>query len=195
MERIGILGGTFDPPHIGHLIIAEEARIALQLKEVWFIPSYEPPHKEKAQTSTKNRLDMLQMSTDDNEFFKINKIEIDRAGKSYTIDTITELKKHYPNYEFHFIIGADMVEYLPHWKSIDQLLSLLNFVGVNRPGYQLQTTYPITFIDVPMVHVSSTFIRDRLNNGKTAQYLVTPSVHHYIKEKCLYGYRPSNRND
>uniref|UniRef100_UPI0030185467 nicotinate (nicotinamide) nucleotide adenylyltransferase n=1 Tax=Oceanobacillus massiliensis TaxID=1465765 RepID=UPI0030185467 len=110
MKRIGILGGTFDPPHLGHLLIAEEVRTAMELAEVWFIPTYTPPHKAASMTNAEDRINMLQLATDNNPFFKVNTIEIERSGKSYTLDTMRILKQKHPDKELYFIIGADMVE-------------------------------------------------------------------------------------
>src|SRR5690625_178954 len=118
MRKIGILGGTFDPPHLGHLIIAEQVRSALDLEEIWFMPSNEPPHKSRAKTNVNHRLAMLKLAIEDNDAFKVNTIELARKGKSYTIDTMKLLIKNHPHTEFYFIIGADMVEYLPHWAKI-----------------------------------------------------------------------------
>ncbi|WP_047981434.1 nicotinate-nucleotide adenylyltransferase [Ornithinibacillus contaminans] len=186
MKRIGILGGTFDPPHIGHFIIAEEVRTALQLEAVWFIPTYEPPHKHEAATDAVSRWEMLNLVLANHASFQLNTIEIDRSGKSYTIDTMVELKKRYPETEFYFIIGADMVEYLPNWYRIDELQELVNFVGVKRAGYQLETTYPIIQVEIPMVDVSSSMIRDRIMANQSIKYLVPETVHTYIKEHGLY---------
>src|SRR5699024_3722169 len=122
MRRIGILGGTFDPPHIGHLIIAEEVRAAQNLDEVWFIPSYEPPHKHRAFVDSADRVEMVKRAIAGNPYFSINTIEVNRLGKSYTFDTMKLLKEENPDASFYFIIGADMVEYLPHWKYIDKLI-------------------------------------------------------------------------
>src|SRR5690625_2565031 len=166
MRRIGILGGTFDPPHLGHLLIAEEVRIALELEEVWFIPTYVPPHKQEATTGVDERINMVQQSIQSNESFKVNTIEVERLGKSYTFDTMSILKEEHPDTAFFFIIGADMVEYLPHWNQIDQLMDLVTFVGVKRSGYQLNTDYPVVEVDIPMVDISSTFIRKRLAGNK-----------------------------
>src|SRR5690606_4291581 len=107
MKKIGLLGGTFDPPHIGHLTMAEEAYEKLNLDEVWFIPSAEPPHKEQAKVSAVDRLLMLKVALEPVNYFKINTIELERQGKSYTYDTIQALKEQYPTYQFYFIIGAD----------------------------------------------------------------------------------------
>lgn len=186
MNRIGILGGTFNPPHIGHLIIAQEVSQALNLDRIWFIPTYEPPHKNSVEINVTHRVELLKLAIEDNDSFSLNTIEIDRAGKSYTIDTIHMLKETYPETEFYFIIGADMVEYLPNWYKIDELMSLIQFVGVKRPGYRLKSNYPIMEVDVPMVAISSSAIRERVQKNKSIQYLVPDSVHTYIKEHGLY---------
>ncbi|GGA68891.1 nicotinate-nucleotide adenylyltransferase [Ornithinibacillus halotolerans] len=186
MKRIGILGGTFDPPHIGHLIIAEEVNQALDLDEIWFIPTYEPPHKGRASVSVENRIEMLKLAIADNESFKLNTIEVDREGKSYTYDTMLLLTNKYPDSEFYFIIGADMVEYLPNWYKIDELMKLVTFIGVKRSGYSLNTTYPIREVEIPMVDISSSLIRKRQKEKGTIQYLVPKSVYTYIKEHSFY---------
>lgn len=187
MKRVGILGGTFDPPHLGHLVIAEETRLALGLEEIWFIPSYTPPHKDEAKTSVEDRIGMVEQAIEANDSFKINTIEVDRLGKSYTFDTMTALRLEYPSIDFYFIIGADMVEYLPHWDRIDDLINLVKFVGAKRTGYQLKTDYPIIEADMPIIDISSTIIRNRLANKKTVHYLIPETVYSYIKENQLYG--------
>ncbi|HEX6593121.1 MAG TPA: nicotinate-nucleotide adenylyltransferase [Bacillota bacterium] len=186
MKRIGILGGTFDPPHIGHLIIAEEVRIALHLQEVWFIPTHEPPHKQQATSDVKDRLQMLEKAIGDHPSFKMNTIEIERSGKSYTIDTMKTLKRLHQDVQFYFIIGADMVEYLPKWYKIEELIELVTFVGVKRSGYELKSKYPVKEVDIPMIDISSTLIRKRLSKGQSVKYLVPDHVISYIKEQRLY---------
>ena len=186
MERIGILGGTFDPPHLGHLLIAEEVRINMKMKEVWFIPTYTPPHKNDAKTTASNRIHMLKLATESNSYFKLNTIEIERAGKSYTLDTMEILKEQYPDKEFYFIIGADMVEYLPNWYKVDELFSLVNFIGVKRSGYQLKSEYPITEVEIPMVDISSTKLRKLIRSKRSVNYLIPDTVISYIKENHLY---------
>lgn len=188
MKKIGILGGTFDPPHQGHLLIANEVLSELNLDEIWFMPNQEPPHKKKSE-SVKNdeRLDMLELAIEGNSSFKIETIELERKGPSFTVDTIKILKDHYPNYLFFFIIGADMIEYLPKWHQIDELIKLVQFVGVERPKYSHLTEYPIVYVDVPAFDVSSSMIRERLKEGKTVRYLLPDSVIDYIGEKHLYG--------
>ncbi len=189
MKSIGILGGTFDPPHLGHLIIAEEVRVALKLDEIWFIPSQEPPHKEKAFIGASHRVEMVKRAISSNPSFKLNTVEISRSGKSYTFETMKQLKKENPDAEFHFIIGADMVEYLPNWNHINDLFDMVKFVGVKRQGYKMNTRYPIIEVDIPLIEISSTNIKERLNNNMPVKYMVPEVVEHYIKEKQLYEKR------
>lgn len=186
MEQIGILGGTFDPPHIGHLIIAEIVKDSLGLNEVWFIPTNEPPHKETANSSTTDRVNMLNLAIENNESFFINTIEVDRAGKSYSIDTITELKTKHPDKQFYFIIGADMVDYLPKWYEIERLLNLVTFVGVKRQGYELSSKYKIRTVDIPLIEIASSEVRRRISNNQTVKYFLPEKVRSYIEERNLY---------
>jgi nicotinate-nucleotide adenylyltransferase len=188
MKKVGILGGTFDPPHYGHLLIANEVISELNLDEIWFMPNQEPPHKKKSNSiENEDRLQMLELATEGNDLFKIEKIELQRSGPSFTVDTMRILNDHYKNHQFFFIIGADMIEYLPKWNRIDELMELVQFVGVERPQYSVETTYPIIYVDVPVFDVSSSMIRERLKKGKTVRYLLPDSVIDFIEEKRLYG--------
>lgn len=186
MKRIGILGGTFDPPHIGHLLIAEAVRDALLLDKIWFIPTYSPPHKNKRVTSAKHRVHMLELAISNHPDFEINTIEIKRSGTSFTFDTMQDLKNKYADQDFYFIIGGDMVEHLPKWYKIDDLLNLVSFVGVNRPGFTVDSPYPLIHVEVPAIDISSTTIRERLASNKTITYLLPKLVYDYIKEHGLY---------
>lgn len=186
MKKIGILGGTFDPPHMGHLIIAETVRTTLNLDEVWFIPTNEPPHKNYASSTGQDRLKMIKLAIEDNEYFRVNDIEMKRLGKSFTFDTMNILMNEYKNEEFFFIIGADMVEYLPNWSRIDELVHLVKFVGVQREGYELNSPYPIIKVDIPLIDISSTLIRTKLCADVSVKYLIPESVDAYIKENQLY---------
>lgn len=188
MKKIGILGGTFDPPHNGHLLIANEVCAALELDEIWLMPNREPPHKQKSGlVKNEDRLNMLKLATQDNSAFKIQPIELEREGPSYTFDTMKMINEKYSEHQFFFIIGADMIEYLPKWHKIDELIKLVQFVGVERPNYSHQSDFPIQYVDVPAFDVSSSMIRDRLKTGKTVRYLLPDSVVEYIEEKQLYG--------
>ena len=148
MRRIGILGGTFDPPHCGHLLIANEVLHALKLDEVWFMPNREPPHKEKTGLiSNEDRLALIRLAISGHPSFRIETIELQRSGPSYTYDTMTLLVKKHPDVEFFFIIGADMIEYLPKWHKISELIAHSIYRG-RTPDYQTDSPYPLIF-DVP----------------------------------------------
>ena len=135
MRKIGIIGGTFDPPHYGHLLIANEVYHALNLEEVWFLLNQIPPHKQGRNiTSVESRLHMLELATEAEEHFSICLEELSRKGPSYTYDTMLQLTKKYPDVQFHFIIGGDMVEYLPKWYNIEALLNLVTFVELQDLG-------------------------------------------------------------
>ncbi|MUV39567.1 Nicotinate-nucleotide adenylyltransferase [Lentibacillus sp. JNUCC-1] len=167
-------------------MIAEGVRDALQLDEVWFIPTYEAPHKQSSGTGVDSRLQMLKQAIKTNQNFYINDIEIERKGVSYTVDTVTLLREKHHDVQFHFIIGADIVEYLPHWHEIERLLDLVKFIGVGRPGYKMKTDYPIIEADVPLMDISSTDVRRRVKEGQTIKYLVPECVETYIYKRRLY---------
>lgn len=187
MTKVGILGGTFDPPHYGHLLIANEVLSELNLDEIWFMPNQEPPHKKKSDSvENTDRLQMLELSIEGNSAFKIEKIELERSGPSFTVDTMKILNEQFPNHQFYFIIGADMIEYLPKWHKIDELIELVQFVGVQRPEYSSETDYPIHYVDIPAFEVSSSMIRKRVNQGMTVRYLLPDRVIDFIREKQLY---------
>lgn len=186
-KKVGLLGGTFNPPHIGHLIIAEQVRDQLGLEKIHFLPSYTPPHRNgKTTIDYKYRLIMLEKTIQNDEAFDIDLTEINRKGKSFTYDTIKELKEKNPDTEYYFIIGADMVEDLPNWHKIDELVTLVQFVAVNRPGYRLQTTYPVIVLDIPDIDISSSLIRQKVTDGTSIKYLVTSDVNAYIENEGLY---------
>lgn len=186
MKKIGILGGAFDPPHYGHLIMAEEVFNQLNLDAVWFIPTYESPHKSNSVTKPSHRLKLVEHAIKDNDHFIVNPIEIDSKGVSYSYGTITALKEKHKDTEFFFIIGGDMVEYLPKWHRIDELLKEVQFVGVTRPGFSLKTDLDVLEIKIPGIEISSSMLRERLKEKKTARYLTPDSVLKVIKELNLY---------
>ena len=188
MKKIGILGGTFNPPHNGHLIIANEVLSKLDLDNIWFMPNQEPPHKKKeGKIADDQRLQMLQLAIEDHPFFQVEPIELERQGPSFTFETMKILTERHRDIAFHFIIGADMVEYLPNWHKIDELLKLMKFVGVNRPTYSNKTDYPILNVETPSLDLSSSMIRQRIKEGRSVRYLIPESVRTYIKENRLYG--------
>ena len=188
LKKVGIIGGTFDPPHHGHLLMASEVLTALQLEEVWFMPTNIPPHKQSEHiTNRTDRVEMLRLAIADNPHFKLQLIELEREGPSFTYDTMEILRERYPQYSFYFILGADMVEYLPNWYKIDELVQIVTFVGVKRPGYVFLNNYSICEVEVLEFEVSSSLLRERFKAGKNTMYLLPEKVKNYIEEKGLYG--------
>jgi nicotinate-nucleotide adenylyltransferase len=186
-KQVGILGGTFNPVHIAHLITADQVGKALGLETVALMPSNQPPHQDEKKTiDAVHRLQMLELAIVDNPLLSIEPIELQRAGKSYTYDTMKLLTEQNPDTDYYFIIGGDMVEYLPKWYKIDELMQMVNFVGVRRPNYPTETEYPIIWIDVPLMDVSSTQLRKKIAQSCSVNYLVPPNVVNYIQEKGLY---------
>jgi nicotinate-nucleotide adenylyltransferase len=189
-KQIGIMGGTFDPIHYGHLLAAEQAREQAGLDEVWFMPAGIPPHKERAGiSSARDRLRMVELAVADHPSFRVIDVELHREGPSYTYDTMLQLTKDYPDCRFSFIIGGDMVEILPSWHRFDELKQLVRFIGLARPGakYDMaESSRYVTFLEMPAWDLSSTLIRQKAAAGKSIRYLVPPSVERYIKEQRLY---------
>lgn len=186
-EKIAIFGGSFNPVHIGHLIVAEQVRSNLSVDQVWFMPTNQPPHVDKKTViDFRHRLTMLELAVSQNPYFQIETIEFERTGKSYTYETMLALKERYPDKTFYFIIGADMVEYLPKWYRIDDLIQLVQFVAVSRPGYQTATPYPVTWIPSIDVDISSSLIRNLVKYGKSIRYLVPQGVDTLIEKEGWY---------
>ncbi|MCD8511099.1 MAG: nicotinate-nucleotide adenylyltransferase [Bacillus sp. (in: Bacteria)] len=190
MGRIGILGGTFDPPHIGHLFMAEEARIKMELDEIWWMPNRIPPHKEKkSNTTEQDRLDMVVSMATLHHNYSVCDVELKREGISYTFDTMVELTRMYPKHEFFFIIGGDSLEMLNKWYKQEELRELVSFIVIQRLGYESDKNKEgkgITIIEGPMVVVSSSSIRKAFQEGKVNKFLLTDAVYTLIKERCLY---------
>ncbi len=188
MKKVGILGGTFNPPHIGHLIIANEVRHACDLDEVRLIPTSSPPHKEASVGVTgQQRLEMVTCATADIEGIKASSFEVDRGGVSYTYDTIVGLVAAEPETKFYFIIGGDMIDTLHTWYRIEELVEMVTFIGVGRPGSESKSNYPVTMIEIPEIDLSSTLIRQRFQEGGTVALLIPSTVESYIREAGLYG--------
>ncbi|WP_375712466.1 nicotinate-nucleotide adenylyltransferase [Liquorilactobacillus uvarum] len=186
-KRIGILGGTFNPPHMGHLIIAEQVADQLGLERILFMPDAKPPHVDhKGSIDAIERERMVALSIEGNALFQMEECELERGGISYTYDSVKFLKECHPDYELYFIIGGDMVAYLPKWHKIDQLVKMVHFVGVAREGYPQKSQYPITWVDIPLINISSTLIRQKLSQHCSIKYLVPAAVEKYIYERGLY---------
>ncbi|MFZ4451954.1 nicotinate-nucleotide adenylyltransferase [Salibacterium aidingense] len=189
-KKIGLLGGTFDPPHNAHLMMAQETLITLELDEVWFIPVYSPPHKTREHMALpEERLDMTKRAIIDNSQFYVSTVELDRKGPSYTLDTVKGLKHDYPEAVFYFIIGGDMAASLESWKNIEELKEAVIFAVVDRPGYSVDhlSSRSMKYIEMPQVDISSTMIRERIRNRNNIRYYIPDSVWKYIEEHQVYG--------
>lgn len=187
MKKIGILGGTFNPPHMGHLLIANEAKHALYLDEVHFMPAAQSPFKNKNQQVTDNhRLEMVRLLSAYLPDSNVETIELERGGLSYTFDTLKQLTEMNPTTEYSFIIGADQAEKLADWYCIDELVHLVNVVVVPRPGYTVSTPYKVTTLSIPQLEVSSTELRKRLAQGETTRFLLPEDIARYCERNDLY---------
>jgi len=192
--RIGIMGGVFDPIHVGHLFTAEEARINYCLDKVIFVPCLNPTHKRNGQvTDVNHRLKMSYLATDNNPYFEVSKIEINRSGPSYTIDTIREFRNIYGwDAGIFFITGADAFLEIETWYKKEELLKMCQFVAATRPGYDLKKLHQnfkevLKIMEIPLLAISSTDIRNRIRNGLSIKYIVLEEVREYIYEHKLYS--------
>ncbi|MDA8352961.1 MAG: nicotinate-nucleotide adenylyltransferase [Firmicutes bacterium] len=196
-KRIGIYGGSFDPIHIGHLIMAEQARQAAGLDEVWFIPASNPPHKEGSVASSQDRLAMVERAVAENPYFRVSRVEMEREGPSYTVDTLRQLVRRHQDTQFYLVVGADMVLDLPHWYNIEEITETAEIIGLVRPGVDVDTNRipehikkRLTLVDEGVqVDLSSTWIRERAAEGGTFRYLVPEPVRQYMEAHRLYESR------
>jgi nicotinate-nucleotide adenylyltransferase len=196
--RLGILGGTFDPIHHGHLVAAQEVAGSLALARVLLIPVRQPPHKEEEPgASAEHRLAMVRLAAAGNPSFEVSTLEFDRSGPSYTVDTLRILASEQPDAELYFIVGMDSLADLPRWHDPGGILRLAHLVGVHRPGWcpeslsQLEAVVPeaagrVQIIEIPELDISSTDIRERIRTGRSIKYLVPDAVANYINEQGLY---------
>lgn len=189
-ERIGILGGSFDPVHNGHIALAEECLHQLKLDKVVFVPAHTSPFKrESGAASCEDRLQMLRLALKKEEGLELSTYEIDKGGVSYSVETVSHFRKTYGDEaELFFISGADSSKDLSEWKDIEKLLFLCTFVIATRPGWGENSPYEekIKRIMIPSVDVSSSLVRERAKNSKSIDKLVPREVAAYIKEKALY---------
>ncbi len=188
MKKIGIFGGTFNPIHIGHLILAEEVREKLGLSRVLFIPTYLPPHKNGAEVApADDRLAMVRAAIEGNPNLGVDDEEIKRGGRSYTIDTLKDIRKRFTREELFFITGSDLLTYLEEWKDVAAIIGMVTFIVATRPGYPLEKipSY-IQTVAIRAVDVSAYEIRQRIRGNKSFRYLVPERVYEYIIDKELY---------
>lgn len=198
--RIGIMGGTFDPVHYGHLVTAEGARCQYKLDQVLFLPSGKPPHKlMKKVSDAEHRYMMTVLAILTNPYFEVSRLDIDRKGVSYTIDTLRILQQTYgPDAELYFITGADAIFEITNWKDSDEYLTIAHFIAAARPGFSLEELPQVTqnwvgehrdrfhVLKVPAMAISSTEIRERVRKATSIRYLLPEPVEHYIRRHNLY---------
>lgn len=198
-RKVGILGGTFDPVHYGHLVIAEDCRVQLGLDEVLFVPAGQPPHKRDSVISpATDRVAMVRLAIADNPYFRLSRVEVDRPGTSYSVDTVSLLRAEMgPESRLFFIVGRDLLADLPSWREPDRLASLCQIVAVNRPGYPpldlayLEPAIPgasekITQLEVPDLNLAASELRRRVKEGRPIRYMTPDAVIGYIQRHGLY---------
>jgi nicotinate-nucleotide adenylyltransferase len=199
--RVGVFGGTFDPVHYGHLILAEQCREQGRLDEVWFVPSPRPPHKgEAAVTRFEQRVEMLSLAIAGNPAFRIDELEKERAGPSYTADTLAELRRRHPADEFFLLIGSDTLVDLPVWYQPRRVVESAALLVVRRPGHEVMpagelrarlqlpepTPLRMEVVEAPLIDISSRDLRRRAAAGRSLRYFLPRAVEIYIHDKKLY---------
>jgi nicotinate-nucleotide adenylyltransferase len=197
--RLGVMGGTFDPVHHGHLVAASEVQSLFSLDEVAFVPSGQPWQKAgRVVSPAEHRYLMTVIATASNPGFWVSRVDIDRPGPTYTIDTLRDLAAQFPEAELFFITGADALEQIVSWKDAEELFGLAHFVGVTRPGYTLSNDHlprdAVSLVEVPAMAISSSACRERVLAGRPVWYLVPDGVVQYIGKHRLYrGTAAENR--
>ena len=196
--KIGVYGGTFDPVHFGHLILAETCREICNLDAVWFMPAAVPPHKlNETITPARQRIEMLKFAIAGNSRFRISTLELDRKGPSFTVDTLTQMKKEIPDAELFLLIGADSLDDFPTWREPLQILNLATVVAVNRGRHSTdiepfraalgdEAAQQVLQVQMPAVDFSSTDLRARAAAGRSIRYLTPQPVAMYLQQQGLY---------
>jgi nicotinate-nucleotide adenylyltransferase len=190
-RKIGVMGGTFDPIHHGHLVAASEVADRFGLDEVVFVPTGQPWQKAEREVSrAEDRYLMTVVATASNPRFSVSRVDIDRNGPTYTADTLADLHAAQPDAELFFITGADALAQILSWRRVDELFALAHFVGVTRPGYELGDDHlpagAVSLVEVPAMAISSTDCRRRVSDGRPVWYLVPDGVVQYISKRRLY---------
>lgn len=191
MSKLGVMGGTFDPIHYGHLLTAEEALQQFDLERVIFVPTGQPWMKEhEAVSAPEDRYLMTVIATASNPRFRVSRMEVDREGPTYTVDTLKWMKdEHGPDADLFFITGADAILEIVGWKDPEELFELAHFIAATRPGYDITAfdAHPaITVMKIPALAISSTDIRARVRDGRPIRYLVPEGVNSYVRKEALY---------
>lgn len=192
-ERVGLFGGSFNPPHLAHLVVAEAARDQVGLDRVVWIPAATPPHKRhEDMPAAEHRLAMTRLAVEGNPAFSVSDVEIARSGVSYTVDTVRELQEVYPETDFHFLLGGDSLAQFATWVQPDEIVRRVPLLVYPRPGADLAGVSALvmartTFLDRPLLDPSSTVIRRLMRSGRSVRYLVPDAVLAYADAFGLYG--------
>lgn len=198
--RLGLFGGSFDPVHYGHLLLAEQCREQCELDEIWFLPAGRPPHKPVGQlTAGEHRTAMLSLAVSDHPAFVVSRIELDRSGTTYTVETLLEVRDRHPDCELHFLLGSDSLRDLPNWREPARIGTLAAIVAVNRGRVAAaaerewcdrhlprEISERLQFISIPAVDLSASDIRARVRRGASIRFMTPPAVAAYIREQKLY---------
>ncbi len=191
-KRLGVMGGTFDPIHHGHLVAASEVQAWFGLDEVVFVPTGQPWQKSRREVApAEDRYLMTVIATASNPRFSVSRVDIDRPGPTYTIDTLRDLREERGDgWDLYFITGADALEQIFTWRNLDELFELAHFVGATRPGHDLSATGlpegKVSLVEVPALAISSTECRERVSLGEPIWYLVPDGIVQYIAKRGLY---------
>ena len=206
MRRVGVFGGTFDPVHLGHLVLAEQCREQARLDEVWFVPSARPPHKlDRPLTPFDRRAEMLALAVAGNPAFRVDQSEKDRPGPSFTADTLDDFRRRHPDCEFFLLIGSDTLKDLPSWRDPARVVEAATLLVVARPhspvpppeqvraalGLAGQAPLRLQVVQAPLIDIASRDLRDRAAHGRSLRYLVPRAVECYIEDKGLYRGDPA----
>ena len=189
---VGLFGGSFNPPHVAHLIVAEIARDQFGLDEVWWIPNATPPHKSHDElAAVEDRLAMTRRAIADNPAFHLCDIEVRRSGVSYTVETLRALQEQHPDTDFGLLLGSDSLDYFAEWHRPDEIADRVPLVVYKRPGVIDEVAAPrfanhVRFVSAPVMEVSGTEIRSRCRKGRSIRYLVPDAVRTYIEDNGLY---------
>jgi nicotinate-nucleotide adenylyltransferase len=194
--RLGLLGGTFDPIHLGHLILAEQCREACNLERVWFVVAGMPPHKPAGRTAVAHRLEMVRIATAGHPAFRVSEIETSRPGPHYSVETLESVRRDQPDDQLFFLIGADSLSDLPSWREPARIARMATIVVVNRPGIEViepgklpdfgPGSHPLVSVTIPSIGIASTDLRGRLSEGRSIRYMVPRGVEAYIEAQGLY---------
>ncbi len=189
--EIGLFGGLFNPPHLGHLVGAQEVFYHLKLDSIMFIPTFEPPHRNSPQVSPEHRLKMCELAIKANQNFNLSRIEFERSGPSYTWDTLEKLQSKRSEINFYLIVGADELVSFEKWRNWKKILESVQLIGLNRPGFKFERVpnkirQRTHLVEIPALNISSRELRHRIKTGQNVRYLIPDPVLAYINRHNLY---------